>query len=228
MSKLPKVPATILPLIQIPPLLKGESAQEYYELLGDLASEMQPDDLIEWLWMIQFLDCSWEIFRNRRFRALLVDAQRNRAMDVIITKTLPYDSGPSIEFDQHLARWKGNPEFFIKYDIDPRAVGAKAFVQVIASLDQIDKVMERLQRRADKIVEQLEYRREVFAHRARRAVDKVLTSQNTEDQAVAADHTAVETEPKTLSGTKEQIVDASEAPTIPNSETETERPSQEV
>ena len=66
---IPKVPAAILPLIQNPPLLKGESQQEYYELFGALVSETAPVDTVEWLWLIQFTDCSWEIIRNRRLRA---------------------------------------------------------------------------------------------------------------------------------------------------------------
>ena len=91
MEKLPSIPKVILPLIENLPLLKGESSLEYYDLLAQLASEIAPCDLIEWLWVIQFLDCSWEIFRIRRFRTFLIDLQRGRALQNTIWKTLPYD-----------------------------------------------------------------------------------------------------------------------------------------
>ena len=48
-----------------------------------------------------------------------------------------------------------------------------AFSQAARSLEKIDKISERLQRRWDSILQQLEDRREMFAHRARRAVDLV-------------------------------------------------------
>ena len=56
MTLFDKIPAAILPLIQDPPLLKGESRQDYYNLLGALISETAPVDMVEWLWLIQFTD----------------------------------------------------------------------------------------------------------------------------------------------------------------------------
>ena len=171
MKLIPKLPPAILPLIENPPLLKGESQQEYYDLFGALVSETAPVDTVEWLWLIQFTDCSWEIIRNRRLRAFLIDLQRAKDLNAI--RSLHYD-----DCEKYLANWKPDPEFFTLHGTDVRSMVATAFVKVADKLELIDKKLERLQRRSDKIIEQLEYRRELFAHRARQAAAKVGKAQH--------------------------------------------------
>jgi hypothetical protein len=178
--KIAGIPPEILALINNPPLLKGESSQEYYDLLSVLVSNIAPADIVEWLWLIQFNDCTWEIFRNRRFRTFVIDLQRGPALQGLILKMAPSGSMLPTEFNKLVARWTENPEYFSKHGIVPQSVLATAFVQAAARLELIDKSLERLHRRCDTILQQLEYRREVFAHRARRAADKVLKAENVE------------------------------------------------
>jgi hypothetical protein len=134
------VPPSIFPLIESPPLLKGESRQQYNELLAALVGDVVPADIPEWLWLIQFLDCSWEIWRNRGYRAKVAEWHIKQM-----------SSGYSAEYGS-----------------------AMAFVRSIPSIDAIDRILEKLQRRCDTILQQLEFRRDVFAVRARRAAENVL------------------------------------------------------
>ena len=122
--------------------------QEYNDLLGRLASDTLPVDAVEWLWLIQFNDCTWEIFRIRRFRAIIFDLQRNGALGSIILKTSPSGTMNANEYNQALVRWRTNPDQFNKHDIDPQSVSAMAFVQASAKLEHYDKCLERLYRRA--------------------------------------------------------------------------------
>ena len=63
--------------------------------------------------------------------------------------------------------------------LTPTPLQALAFLHAASSLEIIDKGLERLVRRCDTIVQtSFEYRREMFAHRARRAADNVLTAEN--------------------------------------------------
>ena len=135
-----KIPRAILPLIEKPPLLRGESLQDYNELLAGLVHDVMPSDIPEWLWLIQFLDCSWEIWRNRGYRAKLINWQRDQS----------------------------------SYGSPPETALAIALVKAAPKTEVVDKILERLQRRCDTILQQLEIRREVFAHRARHAAENVL------------------------------------------------------
>ena len=177
------MPPQILAQIQKPPLLKGESPQEYYDMLGGLVSDIAPADFVEWLWLIDFLDCAWEILRNRRYRAIVIDLHRAEAFCSILKKTGSHNRLTDSEKRERYAHWLKDPQ---KYDIDADSVPALAFLHAASSLEIIDKGLERLVRRCDTIVQQLEYRREMFAHRARRAADNVLTAENVQHPRIAS------------------------------------------
>jgi hypothetical protein len=223
--KTPIIPPEILPQIQKPPLLKGESSQEYNDLLAGLVSDIAPADFIEWLWLIQFLDCSWKILRNRRYRAVVIDLQRGPALRSVILKTAPCEHMTAIELEQAFARWTANPEHFNKHGVDPQSVPAMAFVQAAAKLEIIDKILERLQRRCDSILQQLEYRREVFASRARHAADNVLNAKSVEFPRVASADAPLAIDP--LDQTTPDRKLSNEATIVPASSSESGTPSSE-
>lgn len=217
MATLPSIPTEILNLVQKPPLLKGESLQEYNDLLGRLASDILPVDIVEWLWLVQFNDCTWEIFRNRRFRAILIDLQRNGALGSIILNTSPSGSMNAIQYNQALVRWREDPDQFNKHGIDPQSVSAMAFVQAAVLLERCDKSLERLYRRCDSILQQLEYRREVFAHRARRAADNFLKPENVEAPKIAPAAKPLSLEPPDRARPDQTSVVPNEIPIVPTS-----------
>jgi len=92
----------------------------------------------------------------------------------------PNEHMAPIELEKAIARWTETPGAVGEHRIDPESVPAIALFQSAESLEHIDKMIERLQRRSDAIVQQLEGRREVFASRARRAADKILNAEYVE------------------------------------------------
>jgi hypothetical protein len=174
-TKFPKIPPTILALLQKPPLLKGESVQEYNELFGALVVGLMPVDVIEWLWILNYLDSIWEVFRSRRFISVLITLEGKRALEAVIGKTLPIDK-EYYRSDQAKAEalWSADPAYFAKHGIDPLSVLAMAAVQLQDNLEALYKRLQQAERRCDAIMQQLEYRREVFAHRAHRVAEELL------------------------------------------------------
>jgi hypothetical protein len=146
------IPPAILPLIEKPPLLKGESLLHYNDLLAALVHDVGPTDIPEWLWLIEFLDCAWEIWRNRGYRAKLIDWQFT-----ILASGYPPQVGPAV-----------------------------SLVKAVPKIEAIDKILEKLQRRSDTILRQLESRRELFAFRARHAAENVLKRAGTSLPRVVA------------------------------------------
>jgi hypothetical protein len=51
-------------LFGYPPLLRGEDIGLYNELMGQFAKIVEPKDLIEWWWVKDITDHSWEIRRT--------------------------------------------------------------------------------------------------------------------------------------------------------------------
>ena len=43
-------------------------------MLGGLVSDIAPADFVEWLWLIDFLDCAWKFCAIRRYRAIVIES----------------------------------------------------------------------------------------------------------------------------------------------------------
>ena len=52
-----------------PPLLEGEDAAAYDELLGRISGAVKPSDIFEEIWVQDIVDLVWEVVRLRRLSA---------------------------------------------------------------------------------------------------------------------------------------------------------------
>jgi len=74
------VPAKIHALLGKPPLLANEDLSHYDALLNELARAVKPKDIIEWLWVKDVADLTWDILRLRRIKAAYVNGQFTSAL----------------------------------------------------------------------------------------------------------------------------------------------------
>jgi len=188
------IPAQILAQINNPPLLKGESASDYYDMFGGVASDIEPGDMVEWLWTVQFVDCVWEILRFRRYRAMLIDLGRDQGLRGVIQKVSNYRELRHVP-DYEVEQWKKDPTKFGQHEIDPNCVPAVALLLSTGDLETIDKILGRAERRSDTILQQLEYRREMFAHRARRVAENLLNAEHTQPRRLSSASIVAQIEP---------------------------------
>ena len=66
-------------LLGPPPLLTTENPHQYWELFEQFADAIEPKNVIEWLWLKDIVDLSWEIARLRRYRMMWIEFERNSA-----------------------------------------------------------------------------------------------------------------------------------------------------
>jgi hypothetical protein len=180
------VPADILALIAKPPLLQGESKDEYYDILAGIIDDLRVADRPEFLWVIRYADCQWEIIRVRRMRALVVDHWRERGRIALVQDRVP---GAFEEIGQQLAE-------LYPQGVDPQMVAGRGMIMADHhdQLAYFDKLIERLQSRSDSILQLLEGRREIFAHRERflRAREREQLRLSNQGQAPQLQDAAVE------------------------------------
>jgi hypothetical protein len=165
------VPADILAIIAKPPLLKGESKDDYFELLAGIIDDLGASDRPEFLWAIRYADSTWEIIRLRRMRTLIIEHWRDRGRIALLQDRLP-GTYPAIE--QRLG--EVYPD-----GIDPELVNARSMILADANsqLAYLDDAIESLERRCDSILQLFEGRREIFAHRQRER-ERVRTAREVE------------------------------------------------
>jgi hypothetical protein len=70
------VPNNIRKIWGEPPLLRNEDPGIYEKLARQISQTVAPIDVIEWLWVKDILDLSWEIRRLRRFKTTLIELRR--------------------------------------------------------------------------------------------------------------------------------------------------------
>ena len=166
-----------------PPLVKGESAKEYYEFFEEVIAATQPEDMIDWLWTVRFTNGSWSVLRLSRWRAALLNGRYKLALYGVIRQTkLPVagvvqrvvSERSEREAEQEIEQWLADPTQFAKHQVDPDLVPARALIQIAEHIEKLDRMIERAERNCDRIVQQLEVRRAVFASRARGAAVKIL------------------------------------------------------
>jgi hypothetical protein len=69
-----------LALFGPPPLLEGEDAAAYDELLVRISGAVKPTDIFEEIWIRDIVDLVWEAFRLRRLKANLMTAVAHKGL----------------------------------------------------------------------------------------------------------------------------------------------------
>ena len=68
-----EIPTSIEKIWGTPDLLCGEDGAAYKALWIDIANDIEPSNVIEWLWINDILELSWEIRRLRSFKKQVID-----------------------------------------------------------------------------------------------------------------------------------------------------------
>lgn len=62
------------------PLLEGEDAAAYDELLARVSGAVKPTDILEEVWVRDVVDLTWEVFRMRRLKVNLMKANAHKGL----------------------------------------------------------------------------------------------------------------------------------------------------
>jgi hypothetical protein len=78
-----------------PPLLRTEDPQHYFLLLRTIAQQTAPKNAIEWLWVKDVVDLTWEIRRLRKFRTALIEISRQASFEPPLRWKPPSEEEPN-------------------------------------------------------------------------------------------------------------------------------------
>ncbi len=177
------IPGDIFSLFGDPPVLSTENRKIYSDLLCKVAQAVKPKNIIEWMWIKDIVDLSWEIRRLRRYKAQLIEIERRSRLDVIEineeTATLPPEqtSPPSKVYKQHQTRKKT--------ELHAERGSAMAFLAVIPNYERIDRLLVSAELRRNAALRDIQFYRESLAHLLRDASDKIIDAEYEETPAAA-------------------------------------------
>jgi hypothetical protein len=181
------IPKDIAALFGHAPTLKTEDDEIHWNCMERFVRCVEPQDVIEWLWIKDLVDLSWEILRLRRLKRDLVEIDRE-------------DKNAHIEWEREHA---DHPDFDIflgstpptpaqiearknKPLLDTEADSTELLFKHIEEYERIEKLLTSAKLRRDRILREIELRRDHMGRRLRAASDEILDAQ------VKAPHIAAE------------------------------------
>jgi hypothetical protein len=67
-----------------PALMAGESLEDYETLRQLLIANVSPQSTIEWLWLFDLAELSWEILRYRKLKGRALEIYRVKAVEALL------------------------------------------------------------------------------------------------------------------------------------------------
>ena len=166
------VPTDIEALFGDPPLLSTEDPNLYWDMFDRFAEFVDPKNIIEWLWLKDIVDLCWEIARLRRYRALLIEREReSKNAEIDYAREHAGDrlcwmdklKRPQIEELRNAPR------------LDTEADSASLLIlQYLGTYETIDKLLMSAELRRDRILRELDFRRERIAPLLRKKSDELI------------------------------------------------------
>jgi len=166
------VPPHIQALFGNPPLLSTEDPNLYWDMLDRFAESIAPRNIIEWVWVKDIVDLSWEIARLRRYRAQQIENARCHAMEYAREHAHHRDlcamdklrlTQAQIEAPRNAPR------------LDTEAGSASLLIlDYLGTYETIDKLLMAAELRRDRILRELDFGRERIAPLLRKISDEVI------------------------------------------------------
>jgi hypothetical protein len=171
----PSAPAAMA-LLAPPPLIAGENAESYNDLLARISGTLQPADILEEIWVRDVVDLVWDAFRLRRLKAHLLKSAAHEGMAKLI--------GPLLDWNlttQTSRRWAIGHEEAVKTvkttlaaaGMDMNSVMARTLALKIHEVERIDRMTMAAEARRNAVLREIERHRANFARSLRRTVEDV-------------------------------------------------------
>ena len=128
-------PAVLQSVLGPPSLLRSESAADYDALTAQCAAAVEPQDMIEWMIVRDYVDLSWEILRLRRMKQHVVAVAKCDAVAYIAREFNPQggrrDAGAvaATEWCEGGETRRALMDRFATVDVDARTIESHAFLR---------------------------------------------------------------------------------------------------
>ena len=160
-------------------LLPGESKREFEIIRGMMIEDVRPKTNMEWLWILDLSELSWEILRYRRLKEKILQIYRAKAIASILQRLdgagMPPQSKMLVQAHSEgtAAEWSNDPT--AAFEIEARlqrggfdlcAINAEVFLLAREPFNLFDGLMQSAQHRRTTLLREITLRRD-FDKRAR-------------------------------------------------------------
>ena len=161
------------------PLLPGESASLYDELLAKAKAAVQPTDVVEMIWVRNAVDLIWDAQRLRRLKTHLLKEARTRA----VVASLALEA-------KLMARWQtGDPDAraaveakFAAQGLSWDAVTAQVLLSNLTEFERLERLIASADGRWERALTNIARRRDGLAQELRRVAEAATANRHVVDR----------------------------------------------
>jgi hypothetical protein len=174
-----------LALLPNPPLLIGESADEFDAMHEAIEAEIKPRGFIERMYVADISSLLWDILRLRRCKAVIINAAYRPALGHLLVQLLRQAGQPDFavkDAAEELAlRWFTDPsakkqvaEILRQFDLDESAIEAEAIRRSSSDVELLDRMLTSLGSRRDKALRCIGEYRDGLARRLQESANRII------------------------------------------------------
>lgn len=165
-----------LALFGPPPLIEGEDAAAYDELLVRISAAVKPADILEDIWVRDIVDFTWEIFALRRLKANLMTATSYKGVKAVLLPIIGFLKADSLANDW--AARKPNAIERVNSILDSAgltmyAVTAQTLSENLDFVERIERMITIKESCRNAILREVDRHRAMLAHTLRATVHQL-------------------------------------------------------
>jgi hypothetical protein len=171
-------------------LLPGEDRVEFETIRQMLVDEVRPETNIEWLWLLDLIELSWEILRYRRLQHRVLEVCRSKAIESLLMR-LDGAGVPDVAFDEvrlrirkNVADWCVDPQAaseiearLRQHGFDDVAINAEAYRHAQVVFGMFDDLTRSAQNRRIALLREISWRR-AFKQRVEKLIDAAFEARH--------------------------------------------------
>jgi hypothetical protein len=169
-----------LALFGPPPLLEGEDAAAYDELLVRISGAVKPTDIFEEIWIRDIVDLVWEAFRLRRLKANLIAAAAHNGLERVLDPLIGWQ-GASDLAEAWAARQRSAikrvDKLLASAGLTMDAVMAQALSLKLDDIERIDRMIATAEGRRNTILREVDRHRTTWGQNLRQAVQQIESAE---------------------------------------------------
>jgi hypothetical protein len=186
-------------LFGTPPLLEGENEKAYDQFLVQISATVQPADILEEIWVRNYLDLFWEETRLRRLKTSLMTSSAYKGLEELLRPLIGSRSDP-LSFRHLVDGWAAHDasaieradEILTSANMTMNDVMAQTLSVVLNDIERIDRMIAVSEVRRSAILREIDRHREALGQRLRRAVQQVGDDQLRVVESTSIDGTNTE------------------------------------
>jgi hypothetical protein len=187
-----KLPKELAQFFANPPLLAGESVDEYTSLIESVAASANPTNPMLWFCVKDIVELTFDMRRERKAKTFVIELMQQEVVFELLKTTC---DKPDMESDVYrifgaaddAQRWASDPETRAKINAtltargySPDAILAKAYVKGASQIDAIDRRIASYESRRIAIFREIERINEALARQLEKHSSDIIEGEFSE------------------------------------------------